>query len=369
MPGEGMGRTMGLDRRQWTALLGAVVRELNWGLRAVAEEVAGWRARADAIPDPSLRDDALEALDRKRGHADGAALFWTLPARRDRRLLRTLVVYELLQDYLDTTSERGAACGIDNGHRLYRALAHALDPDCPTGDYYRHHPWCDDGGYMRALVDACRWNARALPGFGAARPLLAREAARASVLVLNHEPSTVTRAAGLRAWASVEFPGELELSWYELAAASSGWITTHALLACAAVPNLTPCEIEMVYDAYFPWFALTLTLLDSYVDQEEDARSGAHSYISHFPSEEAAVERLCESVERSARAVLALPNGERHAVLLACMVAMYLTKDSAWTPEMRASTVRIARAGGSLTALLMPVLRAWRVLNGQRAAT
>jgi tetraprenyl-beta-curcumene synthase len=58
----------------------------------------------------------------------------------------------------------------------------------------------------------------------------------------------------------------------------------------------------------------------------------------------------------------------RDAVIVASMIAMYLSKDSARTPELDDYTRLLARAGGSLTRLLMPVLRTWRALYGQRSA-
>jgi tetraprenyl-beta-curcumene synthase len=360
---------MPLSRRQWSALLAAATRELSWGLRAVSHELRTWRVRAQAIPDARLRVHALEALDHKRGHADGAAMFATLPRRRDLVLLRTVVRYELLQDFLDSVTEPGAALGPQHGEQLYLALADALDPGRPIADHYRHHPGRDDGGYVAALVAGCRAGCRALPGYPAVRPLLVREAQRAGVLVVNHDPDETARDEVLRRWAATHLPHHGDLAWHELTAAASGWITTHALLAVAASETATAADAQATYDAYFPWLALTLTLIDSYVDQAEDAVAGNHNYLSHYDSAAAAVERLRESVARAAHDVLALPQGERHAVLLGCMVALYLSKDSARTPELRATTASIAAAGGSLTRLLLPVLRLWRIGNGQASAT
>lgn len=360
---------MPLSRPQWSALLAAVVRELGWGLRAVSREVGSWRARAETIPDEYLRADALNAIDHKRGHTDGAALFWTLPRRRDPSLLQMLVRYELLQDYLDGVSERGAIAGTANGTQLYLALADALDPERPKSDYYRLNPHRLDGGYLDALVDGCREGCRTLPGYQAVRPLLIREAQRSAVLVLNHQTDEAVRDATLLQWATNECPHERDLRWYELTAAASGWITTHALLALAAEREATRAHAEATYGAYFPSLATALTMLDSYVDQVEDRLSGDHSYVAHYPNAEVAEARLVESIQRAASDVLALPNGERHAVLLGCMIALYLSKDSARTADMRASTRRIAAAGGSLPRLVMPALRAWRICNAQRSAT
>ncbi len=50
------------------------------------------------------------------------------------------------------------------------------------------------------------------------------------------------------------------------------------------------------------------------------------------------------------------------------MIAMYLSKDSARTPELRASTAALLRAGGSLTRVLLPVLRLWRIAFAQQGA-
>ena len=60
---------------QTKALVGAVARELCWGLRAVSREVEVWRGRAATIPDHTIREDALSSLESKRGNTDGAALF------------------------------------------------------------------------------------------------------------------------------------------------------------------------------------------------------------------------------------------------------------------------------------------------------
>lgn len=356
-----------LTRSQCSALLTATARQLRWGLRAVADEIRTWRARAAAIPDPALRRDALSALNDKRGHADGAALFWTLPRVRNDDLLRTLVRYELLQDFLDTVTEQGAAVGPDYGEPLYLALADALDLERTVAEYYAG---CRrDGGYLAALVASCRVGCRALPGYDVVQPLLVREAQRSRVLVINHRGDGTARDVELRRWATRHLGGVRELQWFERTAAASGWITTHALLTVAASETVTRAEAVATHAAYFPWLAMALTMLDSYADQAEDRANGDHSYVGHYATPEAAVERLCESVARAASGVLALPGGERHAVLLGCMIALYLSKDSARAPALRTTTARIASAGGTLPMLLLPVLRTWRVCNGQRRTT
>jgi tetraprenyl-beta-curcumene synthase len=347
--------------------LAAAVRELLWGLRAVSREIGVWRELALKIPDAAIREDALSSIDQKRGHIDGAALFWILPRRRHPELLRFLVAYELIWDFLDCVNERAAGTGTANGRQLHRALVDALDPASTVADYYRYHPWRDDGGFLRALVETCRSGCAALPCYGRVQPLVVREARRAQVLALNHDLDPAERDASLRAWARREFAGERRLSWFELSGAASASLTIHVFLALASEPACSDSEIRRTHGAYFPWMSAATTMLDSYVDQAEDVASGNHRYIAHYQTEQLADERVRELVARSAREARRLRHGHRHAVITACMVAMYLSKDSARAPGMRASTAGFVRAGGSLTRLLLPVLRLWRIVFAQRA--
>jgi tetraprenyl-beta-curcumene synthase len=357
-----------LSATQIRALLAAVARELLWGLRESSREIRRWRRRALAIPDLALREDALNSIERKRGHTDGAALFCILPRRRNPRLLRLLIAYETIWDFLDCVNERGAGEGEANGRQLHRALVEALTPESPISDYYRYHPWQDDGGYLRALVEACREDCAKLPSYSRVRPAVIREATRAQVLALNHDLDPNARDLALEEWAEQEFAGKREVTWFELSGAASASLTIHAFLALAAEPACTEGDLRDTYAAYFPWLSAATTMLDSYVDQTEDAINGDHSYLAHYLSPILATQRVCDLVRRSVEEVRRLPSGERHAVIAACMVAMYLSKDSARTPAMRPTTDRLLEAGGSLTRLLLPVLRMWRVVYAQRSA-
>ncbi len=345
-----------------------MVRELTWGLPTVAREVRAWRVRAGAIPEPEIRSDALSVLANKRGHTDGAALFTILPRAREPDLLCLLVAYEIAWDFLDTVNEHGAEAGQLNGRQLHLALVDALDPSAPISDYYRHHRWRKDGGYLCALVNACRRHCRRLPSYDRVRSPILVEALRAQVLGINHELDPARRDADLRRWAKLEFPGEQESTWFELTGAASASLTIHALLALASEPLDFGAPVERVRDAYFPWISAATTMLDSYVDQVEDALNGDHSYVAHYPSSTLAVQRIGQLVERCLREARALPDGERHALIAACMVAMYLSKDSARTPAMRQTSASLVRAGGSLSRLLHPILRLWRTAYSQRSA-
>lgn len=342
-----------------------MTRQLLWGVRAASHEIGVWRRHALSIPDAQIRADALGALASKRTHIEGAALFWILPDRRSPQLLRVLVAYETALEFLDNAHERAA--GEANGLQLHRALVEALDPQAPISDYYRHHPWKNDGGYLRALVEACREGCSSLPSYARVRKLLLLGAARCQYAQsLNHGLDSAQGGTALKAWAGREFPDAGEASWWELTAAASSSVGVHALLALAASPESD--DAAAVNAAYVPWICATSTMLDSYVDQARDLADGEHSYVARYPTPEIAAQRMCELVRRSALEARRLRNGCRHAVIAACMVAMYMSNDSARTPALRTTTESILDAGGSLTRLLVPVLRLWRTAYALRSA-
>ena len=308
-----------------------------------------------------MRNEALDSIAHKSDHAHGAALFSVLPRQRDLRLLRLLVAYQTLWDYLDNISERCASPGASD--RLHRALVDALDPAAPTSDYYEGQSANDDGGYVRTLVRSCQRSCGTLPSYQLVRPLVLEGAARCAVQTVNHDPLQQRREAGLKRWADTEFQDEDSLWWFELTAAASAYLP-HPLLALACDPELDVTVVVRTQAAYFPWVSLALAMLDSYVDQAEDRRTAAHSYIAYYGEETTAIARVCEVVRRAICEVCTLPEGERHAIVVAAMVAMYLSKNAARVSEMRASTRELLRAGGLVSQVLAPQLRAWRVLRG-----
>lgn len=357
----------------WTLLLVAT-RELVWGLPAAAREMRRWRARAQASSSAPLREDALQVLHRKRTHVDGAGLFWILSRRRP-HLLRLLVAYELMLDFLDYASERGANLTCDlqaaqaGGELLHAALLNALAVNTVIADHYALHPWSDDAGYLRALIAACREGTGALPSYAVVQKLATTEAARAAeVLAINHIPDHSCRNIGLQGWVGRHFPGERQLAWFEVAAAVSGSLAVHGLLAQAADPYATQKTVERVYVVYLRLVALATAMLDSYADQLEDGATDGHSYVAHYADPATTLARLHAIVKETMRATRALPRGRRHSIIAGCMIAMYLSKDDARSVELATSTRSLVATGGPLVRCLLPMLRGWRIVFSHRSA-
>lgn len=343
-------------------------REIVCVIPAVSREVGVWRDRARAIPDAPIREDALSAISAKRFNPEGAALFAVLPRRYDLNLVRLLVAFQVLLDFLDSVTERRVPRPIANGDQLHRALVEALHPGAPISDYYRYHPWRDDGGYLASLVTTCRECCGALPAYGCVKSKVIRAARRCGVQGLNHDPDPRRRESRLRQWVGAEFADRRDLWWWELTAAASSTLGIFALLAEAADSESSPQSFGEVDRAYMPWVCVASTMLDSYVDVLADMAGEGHSYVAHYADPSVAAQRVCDFIQRSMREARQLRGGLRHALIVAGMAAMYLSADEARTPAMRATTDRFIQAGGTLTRTLLPILRLWRIVYARRSA-
>jgi tetraprenyl-beta-curcumene synthase len=343
------------------ALARAVGRQVAWGQRLSSREIAGWRARATSIADEQLRGYALASLREKRDLACGAAFFWTLPARRRTALLRLLVAYQTLWDFLDTVSEGIACDGDASARQMHLALVEALTPGAPVSDYYRMHPGADDGGYLRALVEACQLECSRLPAYSRVQAHVLAGVARCSVQAINHDRVPARRELALRRWAARELPSERSMSWFETTAAASAFMP-HVLLALASEPDCTDEDVARAHAAYFPWMSLAIVMLDSFVDRVDDLARGDHNYFAYYRDEQVAVTRLIAILRCMKWQLHGLRDGGRHAVLGSCMVAMYISKAPVRAPASRVGTRRIVReCDDAITRLMLPALRAWRI--------
>jgi tetraprenyl-beta-curcumene synthase len=307
----------------------------------------------------------LTAQDDKRVLVDGAVLFWALPQRRSHELLRLLVAFQTLANYLDNLSERLAVTR-ETEPRTARLLVAALDLERPAPTYPVAGSGRDDGGYLAALGEACRIGCACLPSYRAGQDLLLREAGRARSLDIEHDRDPLRRMRQMRHFAAGEFSGALDTNWWESVAGASSLLTTIAVLALAADEGVAQEELHAAVSAYTS-AAIVSALLDSYIDQLDDPHTAAHNYLNYYASSEEAVLRLAVLIDRMMRQLAMLRHPERHLVIASSMVALFLSSDSARSSVLAPDTACLATTSGSLTKTLIPVLRAWRRANRQTA--
>lgn len=285
-------------------------------------ELRRWQGRAQRIPDPALRRAALDAL-LKRPNIEGAAAFAAI-ARGRRRLavLRAVVAFQAIYDYVDTLAERSSGDPQPDARCLHDALMAALEPDAPQRDYYAGHAHRDDGGYLVAMVQACRAALAQLPSY----QVVAVPARRSAARIVAFQSLSLGAHGGLARWARTQVSASSALAWWEIAAACGSSLEVHSLIAAAAVPSLRVADVTSIEGAYFPWIGALHSLLDSIVDQAEDAATGQLSLIACYRSKGEATTRMHQLARQARQAARALPDGRRHAVLTVAMACHYLSE-------------------------------------------
>lgn len=323
------------DRRRpaW-ALAAVIVRYLTTIQPHAQRELARWRRRALAIPDPCLRAHVVRPFEADQS-ATGAALFAVLvPWRRQRSLVRLLVAYVLLWSYVDVRTERNPAADPGLYDALLDGLRDGASATCATLA-------SDDAGYLAALLTECRRGCATLPSWETIAPAALRLADDGrTVQAINHGPPQAA-ATRLCAWAQ-ERSGD---PWHEVCASASSPLALHALMALAAHPRVGLADVRSTAAAYGPVSALGV-LCDHLIDHAEDHALLNHSYVPYLGSPTARPRALHDLADRAARGVRQLRDGERHTVVLAAMVAMFLSRPQASSRENARASAAILEALG-----------------------
>jgi tetraprenyl-beta-curcumene synthase len=346
------------------AFAGAASRYWLGVFPLLGRELRHWHLRAHTIPDPALRRLALITQKNERGNLEGAAAFAVLAPREHRaHVVRAVVAFQVVYDYVDTLAEQPCEDPVANGHQLHLALLTALNPDGDHPDYYEHSSGSRDNGYMRNLIDTCRFAFAALPSHASVAER-ALHCARRMVAYqsLNHGKPGDTRVA-LATWASAMTPAGTALRWWETAASAASSLSVFALIAAAAQPVLRTGEVAVTEGAYFPWIGALHVLLDSLIDRGEDVAAGHHCLIDHYASADETATRLGDIAAHATRSTELLPNGVAHATILAAMTSFYLSAPAASTSEAAPVAQRVLASTGPLATPTMAVLRTRRAVE------
>jgi hypothetical protein len=138
------------------------------------------------------------------------------------------------------------------------------------------------------------------------------------------------------------------MSWWESAGAAGSSLTVHALIAAAGQPTLDADTVDALVAAYGGPIGALHSLLDSLIDESEDARTGQASLIGFYPSRTVAAQAMGEIARRARGAARRLSQGRAHTVLLAAMASLYLSDPAARAPRATPITRAVRSAIGML---------------------
>jgi tetraprenyl-beta-curcumene synthase len=304
---------------------GVAARYLALVLPEVRRERDRWRAYAEEVPSDGLRATACASL-LKRGNIEGAALFAVLAPRAYRReAIRSLVAFQAAYNYLDALSELSSPEPQANARRLHQALLGAVQPGAVQSDYYAYHPDARDGGYLRALGEACRDNLSRLPSHEAFAATISTAATRIAEFQALNLSEAHGGQAELELWAMTLRGSERALAWWERGAGAGSSLAVHALIAAATRTGADAAVAEQIDGAYFPTIGALHSLLDSVVDRDEDREKGQRSLLEHYGSALHECAGLTILASEAFDACESLPSPRAHRAIVAAMCSYYLS--------------------------------------------
>lgn len=357
------GVILNLPEERWLSVLSQIrqtwliIRFMRTVFPVVEQELTIWRQQAQQIPDTLLKEQALASLQAKRFHAQGGAIYGLYPALSETaqtEILRFIVAYQTISDYLDNLCDRAGVEDAKAFRQLHIAMDEAFTLEKPLSDYYRFYPFTEDGGYLVSLVKGCQ-EALASPALKGVLPVLRRYAERYANLQTYKHIRKSERNAAMQQWLQplmAEYPG---FRPWELAAASGSTlgIFYFAALAKAEHQGSWLSEAEA---AYYPWVNAFHILLDYFIDRLEDVENGDLNLVADYVTDVEMAERMTFIYRTGREQIGKLPFPNFHRAVLDGLLAMYLSDPKAHVTINQKTTEALLAAGGWYPRFLLRVI-------------
>jgi tetraprenyl-beta-curcumene synthase len=309
-----------------------------------------WKNRAETIPDPELRNQALMSIETKSFHCDGGAIFALLAGPHYQDAIRFIIAYQTISDYLDNLCDRSTSLDPEDFRALHESMQHALTPGISHAAYYRFRTEQDDNGYLSALVKTCQDILERLPTYPTIAPALHELAGYYCDLQVNKHVSVHERVPRLQSWFQGHKEHLPEMSWYEFAACTGSTLGIFCLVAHAYKDECSEDLVRRLKDAYFPWVQGLHILLDYLVDQEEDRAGGDLNFCSYYPDYAELTNRLMHFYKQANLSISRLPNARFHRMINHGLLSMYLAdRKAARQKDVRKVAHKMIRLGGFVT--------------------
>jgi tetraprenyl-beta-curcumene synthase len=326
-------------------------------------ELHKWRDRAEKIPDPELRKQALASLSAKRFHADGGCVYAAAVLPRAKELVTLIVALQTISDYLDNLCDRSTSMDPDDFRLLHQSMIDAVSPGNPLQNYYRLRAEREDGGYLHMLVTVCQETTAALPSYRLVQPYILQWVKLYGDLQTYKHVRLEDREPLLLAWWNEYRAQYPELDWWEFAAATGSTLGMFVLFLAALEDNLTVSESDQLAKAYFPWVCGLHILLDYFIDQEEDREGGDLNFVAYYPSMDEAYRRIDYFVNRAVEAVRPLPFCTFHEMVIHGLLGLYLSDPKARHPKHAAFVHEMLGSHGAETRFFHRASQLYRLLK------
>jgi tetraprenyl-beta-curcumene synthase len=313
----------------------------------VHRELAYWKQRAQNIPDPELRKQALASIETKTFHCEGGSILSLLAGKEMEECIRFIVAYQTISDYLDNLCDRSNSLDPLDFRALHESMPDALSLDADVSNYYRHRQEQDDGGYLHDLVRTCQGVLKKVTHYDKIVPFLHELAGYYCDLQVHKHVHVEERVPRLEKWFKQYKDHLPPMEWYEFSACSGSTLGIFCLVAYAFTETFHEEMAKQIRDGYFPYIQGLHILLDYFIDQEEDRLGGDLNFCFYYPDQSVLLERLCHFIEEADRHVNQLPHGEFHRLIHRGLLGLYLSDEKVKKQkELRRLAKKLIRLGG-----------------------
>jgi tetraprenyl-beta-curcumene synthase len=292
----------------------------------VKSELQSWRKRAEQIPDPELRAQALSSIENKSFHCEGGCVYAAASMPHRDSLIRLIVAYQTISDYLDNLCDRSTSLYAENFERLHQSMLDAVSLTPPQLDYYAFNQEKNDGGYLQDLVRTVQEELLKLPHYASIKKAVFQLASLYCQLQIHKHVDPSLREQRLLNWWENNKPSvPSTLKWNEFAAATGSTIGIFHLFQVASLTDTDAERIQHIANSYFPWICSLHILLDYLIDLEEDELGGDLNFIAYYSGQEETLSRLKFIVDRAKEGTSLLPDQKFHNMIIDGLLGLYLS--------------------------------------------
>ena len=315
----------------------------------VHRELREWQEKAEKIPNDELRAQALSSIANKTFHCEGGAILALAAGEKKDEVIRFIVAYQTISDYLDNLCDRSTSLDPDDFSLLHQSMKDALNPGAMTRNYYDLRDDQEDGGYLIKLVQTCQSVLKGIQSYDCVEPYLKKLCHYYCDLQIHKHVKWEERVERLENWfKGVQDELPKDLSWYEFSACAGSTLGIFCLVSYAFRKDFSEQLAKDFYQAYFQYVQGLHIMLDYFIDQEEDRRGNDLNFCFYYDTEEQMIKRLNYFLERANHDVTNIPDSKFHSMINQGLIGIYLAdikvkKQSA----VRKYTKQLLRQAGS----------------------
>ncbi|MDF1509390.1 tetraprenyl-beta-curcumene synthase family protein [Robertmurraya sp. DFI.2.37] len=290
-------------------------------------ELAYWKKRAEEIPDPELRKQALASIEGKTFHCEGGSILAIMAGERYKEAIKFIVAYQTISDYLDNLCDRSTSLNPDDFSALHESMEVALTVGAEQRKYYRFRKEFDDGGYLEELSQTCQHVLNNVAAYGDIKDYLLELCGYYCDLQIHKHVKVEERIPRLQKWFKRHKNQIPEMEWYEFSACSGSTLGIFSLVSHGMSTDFNKEDAEKIKNGYFPYIQGLHILLDYFIDQEEDRLGGDLNFCFYYQNEESLFDRLKHFVEEADKHTDGLPNKQFHRLINRGLLGIYLSDE------------------------------------------